>query len=174
MASTPVEVKQAVPADPTGMTDIWQTFRSEMDRLFDRFGFGFGAPSLPRMFMGPSAFSGPALIARAPAVEISEDDTAWRLTAELPGLSETDVEVVVTDDVLTLRGEKKQEREESGKNFHISERSYGSFARSFALPDGVDREGIGAEFAKGVLTVTLPKQADAKAAEKVIPVKATG
>ena len=110
----------------------------------------------------------------APAVEISEDDAAWRLTAELPGLSETDVEVVLADDVLTLRGEKKQEREESGKNFHVSERSYGSFSRSFTLPDGVDREGIGAAFAKGVLTVTLPKKPEAKVAEKRIEVKTAG
>jgi HSP20 family protein len=143
-----------------------------MDRLFDR--FGFGVPSLSRMFMTPPGFTAPAFTVPAPAVEISEDDAAWRLTAELPGLSETDVDVVLADDVLTLRGEKKQEREESGTNFHVSERSYGSFARSFALPDGVDRDGISAAFAKGVLTVTLPKRPEAKAAEKRIEVKAAG
>ena len=150
MASTPVEVKKA---EPAAVPDLWQNFRTEMDRLFDRFT-AFGVPSLPRLFTTPPGFIAPAITMRAPAVEIIEDDGAWRLTAELPGLSEADVEVVLTDDVLTLRGEKKQEREEKGKNFHVSERSYGSFARSFALPDGVNREGIGAEFAKGVLTIT--------------------
>ncbi len=157
--------------EPAPVPDIWQNFRTEMDRLFDR--FGFGVPSLSRMFMTPPGFTAPALTVSAPAVEISEDNNAWRLTAELPGLAEKDVEVVLADDVLTLRGEKKQEREESGTNFHISERSYGSFARSFVLPEGVDRNGIGAAFAKGVLTVTLPKKPEAKVEEKRIEVKAT-
>ena len=170
MASTPVEVKKA---DPTSTPDIWQTFRTEMDRLFDRFT-GFGVPSLPRLFAPPPGFLTSAITVGTPAVEISEDATAWRLTAELPGLAETDVEVVLADDVLTLRGEKQQERQESGKNFHISERSYGSFTRSFTLPDGVDRERIGAEFAKGVLSITLPKLPGAKTEEKRIEVKPAG
>ena len=168
MASTPVEVKKA---DLAGAPDIWQSFRSEMDRLFDR--FGLGGSSLSRLFTAPPGFAAPALTLGVPAVEISEGKNAWRLTAELPGLSEKNVEVVLADDVLTLRGEKKQEREESGTNFHISERSYGSFTRSFVLPEGVDRTGIGAAFAKGVLTVTLPKKPDAQVEEKRIEVKAT-
>ena len=173
MASTPVEVKQAAPA---AVPDLWNSFRTEMDRLFDRFA-GFGVPSLSRMFLVPPAFAGfaaPAFLARPPAVEISEDAAAWRLTAELPGLAESDVEVVLADDLLTLRGQKKQEREETGTNFHVSERSYGSFARSFVLPDGVDRDGIAASFTKGVLTVTLPKKPAAKAEEKRIEVKPGG
>ena len=170
MATTPVEVKKA---EPGAVPDIWQTFRTEMDRLFDRFT-AFGVPSLPSIFGTSPGFIAPTVTLRAPAVEITEDDAAWRLTAELPGLSENDVEVVLTDDVLTLRGEKKQEREEKGKNFHVSERSYGSFARSFTLPDGVNRDGIGADFAKGVLTITLPKKPGTKVAEKRIEVKATG
>ncbi len=169
MASTPVEVKKP---DPAAVPDIWQNFRTEMDRLFDR--FGFGVPSFSRMFMTPPGFTAPVFGVPAPAVEICEDDAAWRLTVELPGMSDADVQVVLADDVLTLRGEKKQEREESGKNFHLSERSYGSFSRSFTLPDGVDREGIGAAFAKGLLTVTLPKKPEAKVAEKRIEVKTSG
>lgn len=170
VASTHVEVKKA---EPAAVTDVWQTFRTEIDRLFDRFG-AFGVPSLPRPLTTPPSFFAPTFAVRAPAVEISEDDTAWHLTAELPGLSETDIEVVLADDVLILRGEKKQEREEKGTNFHVSERSYGSFARSFTLPEDVNREGIDAAFAKGVLTITLPKQPGAKSTEKRIDVKAAG
>ena len=170
MASSQLDVKKT---EPAAVPDMWQSLRSEMDRLFDRFG-AFGRPYLPGLFPTPTGLTAPGFALRAPAVEISEDDSAWRVTAELPGLAENDVEVVLTDDVLTLRGEKKQEREEKGRNFHVSERSYGSFTRSFTLPDGVEREAIGAEFAKGVLTITLPKKPGAQVEEKRIEVKTAG
>lgn len=167
MAMTPVDVKQAAGRAPAPLPDVFQTFRSELDRLFDQFGW-FGAPWLPRR---PAISPG---FTRGPAVEVAEDDRAWTLTAELPGLSEADMEVALSGDVLTLRGEKKQAHEEKGKDFYVSERSYGSFARSFTVPDGVDRDAIAASFARGVLTVTLPKRADAKPAETRIEVKPAG
>ncbi|MGQ0676301.1 MAG: Hsp20/alpha crystallin family protein, partial [Rhodospirillales bacterium] len=89
-------------------------------------------------------------------------DQAIEVTAELPGMEEKDVELVVQDDVLTIRGEKKFEKEEKNKDYHMVERQYGSFQRSFTLPDIVDREKIAAKFDKGVLNVTLPKSAKAK------------
>jgi HSP20 family protein len=171
MATNPVEVKRIVPA-PTA-PDTWRSFRTDMDRLFDRFASGFGMPSLRRIFDAdvPSGF-GTALTVPNPAIDVTEDADAYRLTAELPGMAESEIEVALTDDTLTIKGEKKQETEKKEKNYYLSERSYGAFQRSFALPDSVDRDKIGAEFAKGVLTVTMPKLPEAKTEPKKIEVKA--
>jgi HSP20 family protein len=171
MADAPVEVKKSVPAT-TGAANPWQSLRSEMDRLFDRFASGWGMPSLSRVFdVEPATRTGSAFSVPTPAMDISEDAAAYRLTAELPGLTEKDVEVVVTGETLTIKGEKQQAKEQKEKNFYLSERSYGSFQRSFALPDGVESDKIAADFANGVLTVTLPKSSQAKV-EKKIEVKA--
>ncbi len=107
-----------------------------------------------------------------PAVDIAESDKAYEVTADLPGMDETDVEVKLTNGNLVLKGEKQEEKEEKKKDYYVHERSFGSFERSFPLPDGVDREKIEASFKKGVLTVTLPKTAEAQRAEKKIAVKA--
>ena len=172
MATTPVAVKQTAPA-PAANQDAWQSLRSEMDRLFDRFSTGFAFPSFRRMLDVPRPL-GAGFTMPTPAMEIAEDTTSFRLTAELSGMSEQDVEVSLSGDVLTVKGEKKQEHEEKDKNYHLSERSYGVFERSFVVPDGVDREKIGAEFAKGVLTITMPKTPAAAAEPKKIDVKAGG
>jgi len=87
-------------------------------------------------------------------------------------MSEKEIEVVCSGDTLTLKGEKRQEKEQTEKNFYLSERAYGSFQRSFFLPEGVDRDKIAAEFAKGVLTITMPKTANAMEEQKTIEVKA--
>jgi len=168
MAMTPVEVKKA-PA-PRATTDPWQNFRGEMDRLFDRFS-GFGLPSMRRLFDLTPSFDS-TFGFNVPAVDVTEDDKAYKIAAELPGLDEKDVEVTVTGDVLTVKGEKRQEKEEKNKNWYVSERAYGAFQRGFALPEGVDRDKIAAEFTKGVLTVTLPKSAEAQKQQKKIDVKA--
>lgn len=171
MATVPVEVKKTppVPANVPAMPETWRTFRTEMDRLFDRFSNGFGLSSFGRMFdvtpMMRSEFTMPA-----PAVDITEDDTTYTITAELPGLEEKDVEVALTNGLLTIKGEKTAETEKKEKNLYLSERSYGSFQRSFVLPDGVDADKIAATVAKGVLTVTLPKAVPAQ--KKTIEVKA--
>ena len=172
MATAPVEIKKTSPA-PANVPDPLRSFRSEMDRLFDRFAGGWGMPSLRRMFdVEPayryeSTFSVPS-----PAVDISEDETCYKVTAELPGMVEKEIEVVLSNDTLTLKGEKRQEKEQKDKNFYLSERSYGSFQRSFYLPDGVDRDKIAADFSKGVLTITMPKTAKAVEQTKKIQVKA--
>jgi HSP20 family protein len=171
MATSPVEVKKTVPAPTT--PDTWRTFRTEMDRLFDRFASGFGMPSLRRIFdagVPPSLET--ALAMPCPTIGVTEDADAYKLTAELTGMVESEIEVALTDDTLTIMGEKKQEADEKQQDYYLSERSYGAFRRSFALPDGVDRDKIGAEFAKGVLTVTMPKLAEAKTEPKKIEVKA--
>jgi HSP20 family protein len=162
MATVPVPVKQSAPA-PANTPDIWRSLRTEMDRLFDNFTGRFGTPPFLSRF--DTSLSLPS-----PAVDITEEEGAFKLSAEVPGMSEQDVDVSLSGDTLTIKGEKRQEREEKGDNRYLSERSYGAFQRSFSLPEDVDREKIAASFAKGVLTVTLPRSA--KAAPKKIEVKA--
>lgn len=166
MANTPVDVKRTAPVS-TNAPDSWRTFRTEMDRLFDRFAGGWGMPSLRRMFDTDAVFSVPS-----PAVDISEDEAGYKVTAELPGMSEKDIEVAVSGDTLMLKGEKLLEKEDKDKNFYMSERSYGAFQRSFYVPQGVDREKIAAGFSRGVLTITMPKTAKAVEQQKKIEVKA--
>jgi HSP20 family protein len=170
MANSPVDVKKTPPAP--AMPDTWRSFRTEMDRLLDRFSTGFGLPSLGRMFdVAPFRFE-TTIGMPTPAIDVTEDSTAFKVTAELPGMSEKDIEVAVTGDTLTIKGEKKAEKEEQDKSYYLSERSYGVFRRSFALPEGIDTDKISAEFAKGVLMVTLPKHAEARPEAKKIDVKA--
>ncbi len=177
MANTVVEVKKherATPAPlPPAASDIWQSFQSEMDRLFDPFWRrGFGFPSLHRAFSFPTPWRYEAEGVPAPAIDFTENEKTYRVTAELPGMSEKDIEVQLSGDVLTLKGEKHQEKEEKAENYFISERRFGSFQRSFTLPDGVDRDKIEAGFEKGVLMITLPKKAETVKEQKKIEVKA--
>ncbi len=173
MATTPVPVKQASTPRTVG-PDPWQAFRTEMDRLFDRFSGGFlGFPSMRRLFDVEPLWRDETLPGMTlPAVDVSEDEKAFKITAELPGMTEKDIDVTVTGDLVVLKGEKKQEREEKSKNRYLSERSYGAFQRSFYLPDSVARDKVAAEFSNGVLTVTLPKTSEAQAQTKKIEVKA--
>ena len=104
-----------------------------------------------------------------PTVDIEEGEQDYHITAELPGLSKEDVKITLQEGVLTLQGERKQEKEEKGKRFHRVERSYGAFVRSFALPDAVDETKVSAEFKDGELHIRLPKSEKAK--PKAIEVK---
>jgi len=168
MADVPVEVKKRPQAE-TPVPETWSSFRSEMDRLFDRFVRGFGLPSLRNMadFEPPWRSFGFS----PPSIDMSEDDKAYKISAELPGLDAKDVEVSVSGDRLVLKGEKRQEQEEKHKNYYHSERTYGSFQRSFELPASVDRGKIAADFSKGVLTITLPKTAAMQQQQKKIEIK---
>jgi HSP20 family protein len=170
MATTPVPIKQSAPA-PTGGSDVWNSFRTEIDRLFDRFAGGFSMAPWPRLFGTSPAFESSYAVS-APAMELVEKDGAFRLTAELPGIDAKDVEVSLSGDTLIIKGEKKQESEHKDANFYLSERSYGAFQRAFQLPDTVDGEKVNAVFANGVLTVTMPMTARAKENTKKIEVKA--
>lgn len=105
----------------------------------------------------------------APAFDVSEDETTITLEAELPGMTEKEITVQIDEGVLTVSGEKKFEFEKKEKNFHRVERSYGSFHRSFTLPETVDAEKVQANAKNGVLTITLPKIEAAK--PKLIDVK---
>ena len=172
MATAPVEVKKATPAPPKAV-DPWRSFRTEIDRLFDRFSSDLLWPSFPRLFDDRSMFGfRPTFVAPAPAMDISEDADAYKLSAELPGMNEKEIEVAVTDGMLTLTWAKRQETERKDKDYYLSEREYGSFKRSFALPDSIDIDKISADIAKGVFTITLPKKQEAKAAAKKVEVMA--
>ena len=151
----------------------FESLRREVDRLFEDFAGGmwrspFGRP----LFDTESFWRAPAAMSTMPAVDVAETDKAYEITAELPGLDEKNIEVKVADGVLTIRGEKQEEKEENKKDYYLSERSYGSFQRTFQVPSGVDPDKIEANFNKGVLTVTLPKSAEALKSEKKIAVKA--
>ena len=140
-----------------------------MDRLFDRFARGFGLPSLRNIAdLEPPWRS---FVFSAPPIDMSEDDEAYKISAELPGLDAKDVEVSVSGDRLVVKGEKRQQQEEKNKNYYLSERTYGSFERSFELPVSVDRDKIAADFSRGVLTITMPKTAEVQKLQKKIEIK---
>jgi HSP20 family protein len=105
----------------------------------------------------------------APCVDISEDDSNYIVTAELPGTKREDVTIELEDDVLTIRGEKRSEREEKKEKRRFVERSYGTFSRSFTLPANADPERISASFKDGVLTITIGKRPEAK--PRVVDIK---
>lgn len=117
---------------------------------------------IDRVFESFSSWDGGA-VAFSPCMEVAETPEAVEITTELPGMDEKDVEVSVADGVLTIRGEKKEEREEEKKSYRVIERSYGSFERSLALPRSVDTGAVNATLTKGVLKIVLPKTAEAKA-----------
>jgi HSP20 family protein len=164
MTTGPVPVKQTNPL-ASAIPEIVQLFRTEMDRFVDRFTTGFGITPIP-------AFrSDPAFRLPNPAVDITEDDASFKFSAELPGLTEKDVQVSLSGNTLLIKGEKRRESDETDKGYHLSERCYGEFQRSFLLPEGADGDRIDARFANGVLTVIVPKTA--QAAPKKIEVKAS-
>lgn len=99
----------------------------------------------------------------APSVDISETDSAYLVKGEIPGVKKEDVKITIQDGMLTIQGERKQEKEEKGKKFHRVECCYGSFVRSFRMPDDSDESKVKAEFKDGMINVTLPKSAKAKA-----------
>lgn len=147
--------------------------RAEMDRLFEEFSSGFGLFPFGRRSFGLAPFRRyeRSFGMASPAVDWTETDKEFELTAELSGLDENDLEVNVSDDVLTISGEKKEEAERTKADYHLTERRYGSFRRSFELPEGVDRDKIAAKFEKGVLTVAIPKSVAARKRTKKIDIK---
>lgn len=159
----------------TAVAPAWHPFddlRREVDRLFEDFNGGWlrpFRPSLPtlELLRGEMAWS-------SPAVDIVEKDKSFEITAELPGLDEKNIEVTLRNGNIVIKGEKQDEKEEKSKDYYLHERQFGSFERSFALPDGVEPDKIEAHFNKGVLTVSLPKAAAALKPEKKIAVTSHG
>jgi HSP20 family protein len=136
-------------------TDPFQLLRREMEQLFDNVGGSQGEPSA----------GGGNIV--APRMDISEDDQSFKVTAEMPGARPDDVEVIVEDDVLTVRAERTQERETNRRNYHLIERSVGVFQRSLRLPAPVDASKVQASFDNGVLTITIPKDSSQSRSRRV-------
>ena len=172
-------------APPMAYTPFME-LRHRMDRLFDDVFHGAGFPTMARDWpgfgrefdwprnlsgreTGPSASLASASLADV-KFDIGEDDKAIEISAEMPGMDEDDVDLTLSDGVLTIKGEKKAEHEEKDKNYHLTERRYGAFQRSFRLPDTVDEGKVKASFDKGVLKVLLPKSVEAKSKTKKIAI----
>jgi HSP20 family protein len=167
----PVKNQQttAVPAQWTP----FESLRREIDRLFDDFGSSFWhRPFRRSVFDMVPSWGRDVAWPTVPAVDVSDTEKAYEITAELPGIDEKNVDVKVTNGVLTIKGEKREEKEEKKKDYYLRERNFGSFERSFQVPDGVDNDKIEASFKKAILTVTLPKKPEAQAAAKKIDIKA--
>jgi len=107
----------------------------------------------------------------SPSVDITENDNSYTVKVELPGVNKDDVKITMQENVLTIRGEKKQEKESKESNFHRTERSYGAFQRSFSLPSAVKSEKIEASYKDGILTVALPKSEASKPKQIEVSVK---
>ncbi len=133
----------------------WNPFR-ELEDLQTRLNRMMADPSAGRADE-PFAFAD-----WAPAVDVNETDHEYTVKADLPEVKKEDLKIALEDGVLTIQGERKQEKEEKGKKFHRVERQYGQFVRRFALPNEVDGTKVNAEFKDGVLSVRLPKSATAK------------
>lgn len=163
---------------PTAVPELWRPMtdlKAEIDRAFEqafrgwpRFG-GWLTEWDP--FREMHTVFGKARLGRFPPTDIDESDKDYTVSIELPGLDANDIELSVGDSMLTVKGEKKSEREEEEKGYHLAERSYGRFERSFRLPEGVDTEKIDAAFDKGVLKITLPKRPEAQKKARKISVK---
>jgi len=141
-----------------GELSPFESLQREINRAFDDVWRGFDLAPFRR---------GGLLHEFGPRVDVSEDDKEIRISADLPGLDEKDIEVELSDDRLTIKGEKQEEREEKERSYRLRERTYGSFARSIQLPTGTDAGKTKAAFKKGVLTVTIPKTAAARKVKKV-------
>lgn len=140
------------------LIEPFSQLRSEVDRLLDTFPL-----RLPSARIARFSFA-------APALEMTETDDSFKITAELPGLEPDQVDVSYEDGVLRIAGEKKEEREEKERGYRFSERRYGSFERMIELPAVADGEKIAAKFRNGLLTVTVPKAEDAARKARKIPI----
>ena len=135
----------------------WDPFR-ELEDVSDRLNRIFGQ-SPARTGSGHDMLT---VADWAPSVDISETDAAYLIKGEIPGVKKEDVKVTIQDGMLTIQGERKQEKEEKGKKFHRVECCYGSFVRSFRVPDDANENKIKADFKDGMINVTLPKSEKAK------------
>lgn len=146
-----------------GEVSPFDAFQQEMNRLFDDFFKGFG--------LRPSPEAAGALGPFAPQVDMTEDDKSIKVTAELPGIDEKDIDINLSRDALTIKGEKREEKEQKGEQSYYAERSYGSFTRVIPLPSEVNPDKAEANFSKGVLIVTMPKMHEEKKEQKKIEIK---
>ncbi|RON08350.1 molecular chaperone Hsp20 [Pseudomonas brassicacearum] len=156
-------------------TDLWrplEKLRQQVDHLFEDFNRGSGLSPFSRGLFDVEPFWRREFIGRGlPAVDIAEKEKSFEITAELPGMDQKNIEIKLSNGSLIIKGEKREDKEESRKGYHLSERHYGSFERVFNLPKGVDADKIEAKFSNGVLSLSLPKKPEAIKPEKIVPIK---
>ena len=133
------------------LNNNWLRHREPGVSLFDSF---FGDLGLPTLYDREELWT--------PAIDVSETEKEYLVKAELPGISKKEIDISLTDGVLTIKGEKKQEKKEEKENYHFIETRYGSFSRSLRLPDDASAEKVDATYTDGVLTVSIPKTESAK------------
>ena len=154
-------VKNSKDLTPVDEMNPFVALRNNIDRVFDSFFQGFGA--LPFTTSAPEFY---------PSIDVTDGDKDIKVTLELPGMDENEIDISISGLSLTVKGEKKEEKEEKGKNYHRMERIYGSFSRTVPLPVEVKAEAANATYKKGVLTVVLPKTEKTQKEVKKIPIKA--
>lgn len=142
--------------------DIFSVMRNEMDRMFERLEHGF--THLPRLLRSEN---GGMMV---PELDVRENANSITIEAELPGVEQKDVSVTLSNGMLTIKGEKKQSKEEKDENYYLAERSYGSFERSLQMPESIDEAKVEAKFDKGVLKITAPKRPEAVKAQRKIEI----
>ena len=157
----------------SGLHPYMQRFAEEMDRLFDDFGMLWPQRRRPSLFnrMFGREPAGKAVSHWAPRVEMMEREGQIVLRAELPGMTKNDLKVEVTDDAVTIQGERKEEKKEERKGHYYNECQYGSFFRSIPLPEGSDASKATAEFRNGVLEVVMPGPKQPEKKGRTIEVK---
>ena len=156
------EITKPSQTTPSRPRDVFSTMRDEMDRMFERLEHGW--PRWPAPFRREAAMT-------VPELDVRENTNAIVVEAELPGVDEKDVSVTLANGVLTIKGEKRNEKKEKSDNYYVAERSFGSFERSIRMPDSVDEAKVEAKFDKGVLKVTAAKKPEAVKAERKIEIK---
>jgi HSP20 family protein len=149
----------------------FESLRREVDRLFEDFTLNPFRLPLRRPAFDLEPFWQVESWVAEPAIDLVERDNAFEMTAELPGLDEKNIEVNAANSVLTIKGQKEEEKVEKKEDYHLRERRFGSFARSVRVPETVDMDKIEASFKNGVLKVTLPKTLEAQKPVKKIEVK---
>jgi HSP20 family protein len=150
--------------------DPFANLHKEFDQLFGTLRSGFSGWPFGRGSDLDPYWRRAGGQSAAPAVDIVETDDRYELTAELPGLDPEQIDVKLADGRLTIQGEKKEEKEEKKEGYYLSERRFGSFQRSFAVPEGIDPDKVSADFANGVLKITLPKSPELQQKEKKIAI----
>lgn len=147
--------------------------RQEMDRLFDDFFTSSPFAMLRRRQLDADPWRRLQSVfdATVPVVDVVERNGEYRITAEMPGLTQADIDIAIAGGVLTVKGEKKQESVEEKQDYIVAERRYGAFQRSFPIPDDADPEATAANMRDGLLTITMPKRADAASRRRKIEVK---
>jgi HSP20 family protein len=144
----------------------YQSLHREIDKVFQDFSRNFG---LPHMSQSPNQNG----LSFSPNMDVVESEKALEITTELPGVTEKDVEITIVDNVLTIRGEKNAEKKEEKDDYHMVERTYGSFRRSLRLPFEISADKIDASFKDGILKVILPKPPEVEAKTQKVAIKST-